>query len=639
MGQSISLHIIQTTGTANDNHHFSVSSINKHDCHSSSSAMCRSAGRGCRSVAASRRSIPWSLAVISLATTIVLAQSQPQPSVCLRYAHSSTVGASQSNTAPNSTLYIYGGDAKTSIGQTSSTRTNALVSLDLTTSWSISNPPLSLVKPANDDNYSPPKTSLGGLFSNADGTSLFYYGGYYSDNPTVAPDAVKLYEYTVASSSWSTVDTTGATVERSSGGAAAVTPASANASSSFWYFGGHLDSYTTEGWSNQIPRLYLDSIVEYDAAGRSWTNHSTSSGSGQASANSTTETTPLLRGDSTLTYVPGLGTNGAGILVNIGGGNLNQLVDNNLLDVYDLGTDSWARQATLGYTMSPRVSHCAVRGSAKVNGELQHLIITMGGQASNRTTQMSEGRSNDVYVLMLPSFTWHFMGQLPSAPPGRAGHTCTLVGSQLIVVGGYISDDVICEQPGVFVYDVSQSKWVTEYKPNTVFTIPDTPEIVAVTGGRGTGSSTSGSGYAFGTGANDADTSSQFKTSGNGTGGGQTQSGGNGGGGGSNVGAIAGGVVGGVLGGLLLAALAFWLYRRRQRKNDAAAGSTSVNNGEKAGLSGSSPSSGSPGTRVSEQDPYDQDFADDDVDDQTAGYTAQFSSRLVPKRSLRVVNV
>lgn len=49
------------------------------------------------------------------------------------------------------------------------------------------------------------------------------------------------------------------------------------------------------------------------------------------------ETSPLLRADSSLTYVPGLGTNGQGILVSIGGGNEFQLIDNSILDVYDLG--------------------------------------------------------------------------------------------------------------------------------------------------------------------------------------------------------------------------------------------------------------------------------------------------------------
>lgn len=39
-----------------------------------------------------------------------------------------------------------------------------------------------------------------------------------------------------------------------------------------------------------------------------------------------------------------------------------------------------------GYTIGPRVSHCAVRGSAKVNGQMQHQIFVYGGKCSRTTT-------------------------------------------------------------------------------------------------------------------------------------------------------------------------------------------------------------------------------------------------------------
>lgn len=65
------------------------------------------------------------------------------------------------------------GDAKLSSDQTTNTRTNALISLDLASNWSIANPPLKLVKADNGDAYSPPQTSLGSMFSSQDGNSLF----------------------------------------------------------------------------------------------------------------------------------------------------------------------------------------------------------------------------------------------------------------------------------------------------------------------------------------------------------------------------------------------------------------------------------------------------------------------------------
>lgn len=206
-----------------------------------------------------------------------------------------------------------------------------------------------------------------------------------------------------------------------------------------------------------------------------------------------------------------------------------------------------------------------------------------------------------------------------------------------------------CEQPGVFVFDTNEAKWTTQYTANTVFTIPNVPEVVAVTGGRGTGSSTSGSGYAFGTGAEDVDTSSQFGGKDGGSNGGdQTQdTTGNsnsspGGKGSSNTGAIVGGVVGGVLGGLLLAALAFLGYRRRQRRKEGREGIASAAGSpgrEREKAETRTSMSTSPGTRASEQqNPYEQDFASDDIEEEMAGYNAQYS-RLVPKSSLRVVNV
>lgn len=99
------------------------------------------------------------------------AQHQPRP--CIRRGHSSTLGASSSNSSPYSTLYIYGGDAKTEISQAERTRTNALVSLDVSTNWSITDPPLKLVEPDNGDDYMPAKTCLGAAFSSADGQNLY----------------------------------------------------------------------------------------------------------------------------------------------------------------------------------------------------------------------------------------------------------------------------------------------------------------------------------------------------------------------------------------------------------------------------------------------------------------------------------
>lgn len=159
-----------------------------------------------------------------------------------------------------------------------------------------------------------------------------------------------------------------------------------------------------------------------------------------------------------------------------------------------------------------------------------------------------------------------------------------------------------CEQPGVYVLDTSTLTWSTQYVANTTYTTPDHPEILAVTGGRGTGSSTAGSGYAIGTGANDTDTSIQFADE-NGKGAG-----------GSNTGAIAGGVVGGLLAAAIIAGLIFFFWRKKKMAAEA------EQEKEKKALASSS--GDSPGSVPS--NPYEDYAAADDVEDRTAGYNAQF---------------
>lgn len=74
-------------------------------------------------------------------------------------------------------------------------------------------------------------------------------------------------------------------------------------------------------------------------------------------------------------YVPGLGTDGKGILVSIGGGTATQYVDDgSVLDIYDIGAGGWTKQSTLGDRIGTRVNHCSVRASAKVHGvETHHM--------------------------------------------------------------------------------------------------------------------------------------------------------------------------------------------------------------------------------------------------------------------------
>ncbi|KWU41263.1 hypothetical protein RHOSPDRAFT_37209 [Rhodotorula sp. JG-1b] len=608
----------------------------------------------------------------------VSAQSQPQPTPCFRWSGQVAI-ANAPGEAPGegvnaSTLWYYGGQAMTSQGQTNNLWTNALVALPLDQDWQTGTPPLKLVEPDTGNYTYPPAVALGALWASADGNRLYSWGGQFQDTPSLDPPPARTFMYDIQKGDWSIVQTQGDDIGSAAEGQPAIVPLLGEGGDNVAYYSyGHQDDHTTEGWSNQIARLYLNSMVQFDLGSHKFTNITSYSSQAHTSNSSTPETNPISRADGTLSYVPGLGTDGKGILVSIGGATATQYVeDGSVLDIYDIGAGGWTRQSTLGDRIGSRINHCAVRASAKVHGVETHHIITYGGQDINQTD-----RDSAVYILTIQGndYTWTAVDSLPGQPTGRAGHQCVLDGNQLVVIGGVTTGDVICEQPGVFVLNISSMAWQTSYRANTVFS---TPELVApVAGGIGTGFSSSGSGSTTGgTGADDPDTSGSSSNgggsnsgdnSGGGDGGGNgMQTGDGGGGGGSNTGAIAGGVVGGVVGAAAVAALIFFAYRRRNQKRKVEAQEEKRKLGPGGGMLGGRSNSDSSGGRddlshekFSHRDSVASAFppyggfdarrgsgsvihplgpASDDVEEETRGLETFFSSGLAPRRELRVVN-
>lgn len=71
---------------------------------------------------------------------------------------------------------------------------------------------------------------------------------------------------------------------------------------------------------------------------------------------------------------------------------------------------------------------------------------------------------NDMWILTIPSFTWIKVDQGDqSVPYARAGHTCNIWDGQLIVVGGYVGDQLSCDSPGVYVFNTSSLTWNTQF--------------------------------------------------------------------------------------------------------------------------------------------------------------------------------
>lgn len=252
---------------------------------------------------------------------------------------------------------------------------NDFITIDLTKSWDVSSPSVSgMAQPSG-----PPAVSLGYLWNDYD--HLFLYGGEF-DWPSTDPVAVSTWMYDIKSKSWTEFknpqtsagqysDAGGQPVQRAAEGAGVSVPELGLS----WYFGGHLDWATTLGWPNQIPRVYLKSLLEFTHPGyansqvMSLINAGAPKGGAYRNITYQNQDGFTERADGVLVYVPGWGP--GGILLGLGGG----IVTNNdtadafssmtTIDVYDIASSQWYHQETSGDEIPQvRVNPCAVVFSA-----------------------------------------------------------------------------------------------------------------------------------------------------------------------------------------------------------------------------------------------------------------------------------
>ena len=242
-------------------------------------------------------------------------QSQSPTDVCKRWSQQSAI--------VNGTLYLYGGQATNSSGQTSDTWNNDFVTIDLTKTWQISSPAMSGLSQPDG----PPPVANGYLWSSYD--SLYLYGGEFSDKPQVDPTENSMWQYDIKSQAWTQFsnpmtssgvnsEPAGEPIERAAEGAGF----SLAALGKGWYFGGHLDFKTTKDWSIQTPRLYLRSFIEYTFPGYATSNGSIAGSQGEwrniTNAGIQDQAGFTERADGIVVYVPGFTKDG--ILLSLGGG-------------------------------------------------------------------------------------------------------------------------------------------------------------------------------------------------------------------------------------------------------------------------------------------------------------------------------
>lgn len=298
------------------------------------------------------------------------------------------------------------------------------------------------------------------------------YGGEFSDSPVASPVPFVTWAYDIASSTWNSFSNPQTTsgdnsspanqpVQRAAEGAGVTVPHLGRG----FYFGGHLDGYTTPGWSQSIARVYLSSLLEYTFPGysNSAVNNGNAAGSNGIYRNITqggTQDTAGFpeRADGVLVYIPGYGK--AGIILGLAGGTNATFTQMNVIDVYDIDSSTWYKQATTGPTPEIRVNPCAVAVSAADGSSTQ--VYMYGGQ--NLVPYGQQKQYDDMWILTVPSFTWiqvDTTGQ--SVPPARAGHSCSVWNGQMVVVGGYVGQDLSCDSPGVYVFNTSSLTWQNNY--------------------------------------------------------------------------------------------------------------------------------------------------------------------------------
>lgn len=85
-----------------------------------------------------------------------------------------------------------------------------------------------------------------------------------------------------------------------------------------------------------------------------------------------------------------------------------------------------------------------------------------GGQ--NLQPYGNQTQKDDMWILSVPSFTWIEVDQDSQAvPPARAGHSCHVWDGQMIVLGGYVGQELSCDSPGIYVFNMSSLSWSDQF--------------------------------------------------------------------------------------------------------------------------------------------------------------------------------
>ncbi|CAG7959708.1 unnamed protein product [Penicillium olsonii] len=417
---------------------------------------------------------------------------------------------------------------------------NYLVTLDLTSSFSTTEG--KNYKMAKMDTEVPKVKDMA-LWSKADNTTLYQYGGRFLENIT---NENTIWTYTVGDKKWDKQDGTIQPTRLEYG----VYTNAPRIQAGYW-IGGYRASGTTAA--------ITDSTREY--------------ATGLIQLNTTTGIYTSLDGpyeaveEGSLSYVP---VGDMGILVYIGGDvpsikdGINATMTSNSwnhVQVYDIAGAKWYNQSTTG-TATARTQFCASVQHDASSSSYQIYVIGGANLKSKETTL-------DVNYLSIPSFKWYTAAPLDEA---RMTLTCVTYGRQIFGIGGrkaWADDSAAgCYNAPAFIYDAQSEVSRSSFDPNlssfslssaTAKDIEASPTpspwaSAALSSIFKTANTTTNS-------TDNGDSSSDYPEDIGSTS--------------TNTGAIAGGVVGGVAGLALIGGIAwFFLARRRKQRSEENGGSS-----------------------------------------------------------------
>ncbi|KAL8707721.1 MAG: hypothetical protein Q9220_007301 [cf. Caloplaca sp. 1 TL-2023] len=357
-------------------------------------------------------------------------------------------------------LYIDGGTVQTRDTNSTYSRTqNATYSLSLATSWESQNVSFTMIEKGGDvQNYNRPN-----LFLRSDNSSFYAFNGDLGientfDRPKAPPELWSFTPDGRGNGAWQFFSVAPSSIRGSAWVGSAV------ANGSVYLLGGFQWAHSTPGPADGSDNVQsANGLVSYHLDAHTWANQSI--------------TYPYPNGwawDQGLFYLTGLGDHD--LLLAMGGmksrprafKSPDDFAPYDVVSVYNTVTKEWRNQTTTGTGIPIGRNAACTFGAPGDNGTFE-LFLYGGFRGAPSSSQSQENieLGQSVYVLSLPSFTWHKFDYPQQT--ARAYHTCTPHNSQMLAIGGLSPNiDGVNETKdpwpqGIGILDLNSMEWKDSY--------------------------------------------------------------------------------------------------------------------------------------------------------------------------------